>query len=360
MDTDEQVKRRIADGEEVSDINYMFDENKHIIHFAALYNNLDLIRRCLNCGVDVDIKGGKFQSTPLYFAVYNKNYSTMMFLLENGANSDYINLSNNSLRKICVHRDDILSFLLLDIFGVDEHSQTVEKDRLVKLAIKLRKVQFVSYLKSSNKISHKLVLFFALIHFISFMYNVDPYTIVLLFISYHNLLVYIKFMFYLNIYYSILFSIELVEYNLLWSILLIPYYVAFYRLTRNKRCVKIRDRWEKIKIVKEMMRNKKYNEKEFCAICIRDKNKDTKHCSSCNVCVDGFDHHCPCLDNCVYSGMSALFYFYLLYSIGLCFLRIILANSLNMRFNLLLVFFIVVLLFRAYVNLRVFVDNTGR
>ncbi|ELQ76448.1 Ankyrin repeat and DHHC-type Zn-finger domain containing protein [Trachipleistophora hominis] len=352
MDADEQLKQRIADEEEIQNINYTFNDNKHIIHFAALYNNMDLIKKCLSSGVGVDVKGGKYQSTPLYFAVYNKNHSTMLLLLENGANPNYVNLSKNSLQKICICRGDILSFLLLDIYNVEKHLRSRENDKSLKLAVKLRQAQFVNYLKKRNEISYKLVLFFAVIHFISFIYDADSYIIVMLFVSYHNLLIYIKFMFYLNIYYSILFSIELVEYNLACVILLIPYYIAFYRLTRSKTGTKTGDKTEKIKIVREAIRKRKFNEKEFCAICLRYKNTDTKHCNNCNVCVDGFDHHCPCLDNCVCAKMSALFYFYLLYSITLCFVRIVLENSLNTRFNLLVVFFVVVLLFRVYVNLR--------
>lgn len=29
------------------------------------------------------------------------------------------------------------------------------------------------------------------------------------------------------------------------------------------------------------------------------RSKKAKHCSSCNKCVSGFDHHCEWLNNCV-------------------------------------------------------------
>jgi palmitoyltransferase len=39
----------------------------------------------------------------------------------------------------------------------------------------------------------------------------------------------------------------------------------------------------------------------ICHTCWEWKNLRTKHCSICNVCVDGFDHHCGWLNNCVAS-----------------------------------------------------------
>ncbi|KAI6202750.1 hypothetical protein M3Y94_00476600 [Aphelenchoides besseyi] len=40
-------------------------------------------------------------------------------------------------------------------------------------------------------------------------------------------------------------------------------------------------------------------EKNFCNICQINVQKGTKHCRRCNKCIDGFDHHCKWLNNCV-------------------------------------------------------------
>ncbi|KAI5068923.1 hypothetical protein GOP47_0015224 [Adiantum capillus-veneris] len=37
----------------------------------------------------------------------------------------------------------------------------------------------------------------------------------------------------------------------------------------------------------------------FCTLCNAEVRKHSKHCRSCDKCVDGFDHHCRWLNNCV-------------------------------------------------------------
>ncbi|MQL71853.1 hypothetical protein Taro_004161, partial [Colocasia esculenta] len=37
----------------------------------------------------------------------------------------------------------------------------------------------------------------------------------------------------------------------------------------------------------------------FCSLCDSEVKMHSKHCRSCNRCVDGFDHHCRWLNNCV-------------------------------------------------------------
>ena len=49
----------------------------------------------------------------------------------------------------------------------------------------------------------------------------------------------------------------------------------------------------------------------FCEICEFWINKDslTSHCFDCNICIEGYDHHCPWTGHCI--GKNNIFFFYL-------------------------------------------------
>lgn len=49
-------------------------------------------------------------------------------------------------------------------------------------------------------------------------------------------------------------------------------------------------------------------EGHFCNTCKIWVKKGTAHCSDCNVCIEGFDHHCMFYSKCI--GAGNIFYFY--------------------------------------------------
>mmetsp|Transcript_18789 Transcript_18789/g.52353 ORF Transcript_18789/g.52353 Transcript_18789/m.52353 type:complete len:388 (+) Transcript_18789:538-1701(+) len=51
----------------------------------------------------------------------------------------------------------------------------------------------------------------------------------------------------------------------------------------------------------------------YCVLCQVHVKKQSKHCRSCDRCVDGFDHHCKWLNNCV--GAKNYWSFFLLVSV---------------------------------------------
>jgi hypothetical protein len=37
----------------------------------------------------------------------------------------------------------------------------------------------------------------------------------------------------------------------------------------------------------------------FCKVCQIYTNKSARHCSTCNACIDGYDHHCIFIGKCI-------------------------------------------------------------
>ncbi len=61
--------------------------------------------------------------------------------------------------------------------------------------------------------------------------------------------------------------------------------------------------------------NKGYYINLFCPYCKIKNTYDTKHCFSCGFCIDGFDHHCSWIGNCIGKGNKRLFVYFLLFII---------------------------------------------
>ena len=48
-----------------------------------------------------------------------------------------------------------------------------------------------------------------------------------------------------------------------------------------------------------------------CSICgIKELEENTKHCSLCDICIQGYDHHCIFLGKCIGKKNLILFYMY--------------------------------------------------
>ncbi len=60
------------------------EEGKTLLHCAAQYGNIDLMKKVIEAGVPVDKKTASGR-TPLYFAVINNQYESVYILLEKGA-----------------------------------------------------------------------------------------------------------------------------------------------------------------------------------------------------------------------------------------------------------------------------------
>lgn len=54
----------------------------------------------------------------------------------------------------------------------------------------------------------------------------------------------------------------------------------------------------------------------ICKKCISPKPPRTHHCSVCDRCVLGMDHHCPWLNNCVGYFNARYFYLYMVFMVA--------------------------------------------
>ncbi|KAG0435828.1 Palmitoyltransferase PFA3, partial [Dictyocoela muelleri] len=126
--------------------NYKFKNNLLAIHYAALYNNFKIINFKFSRQF-YNITGGKYKSTPLFFATYNKNYKLILYLLNNGAKITN-NKKNISVIDVCIFENDIFG-LLIYVFYVIKNYNSFLKNEFIKVYKKLPNME---YLGSKGKI----------------------------------------------------------------------------------------------------------------------------------------------------------------------------------------------------------------
>jgi hypothetical protein len=51
--------------------------------------------------------------------------------------------------------------------------------------------------------------------------------------------------------------------------------------------------------------------KQYCKTCKIVRTKDIYHCNDCNICIEGYDHHCPWTGKCIGKGNINEFFFFL-------------------------------------------------
>eukprot|EP01094_Clydonella_sp_ATCC50884_P015613 TRINITY_DN2621_c0_g1_i2.p1 TRINITY_DN2621_c0_g1~~TRINITY_DN2621_c0_g1_i2.p1 ORF type:complete len:259 (-),score=28.41 TRINITY_DN2621_c0_g1_i2:863-1567(-) len=59
------------------------------------------------------------------------------------------------------------------------------------------------------------------------------------------------------------------------------------------------DAWSNVPSSQQVVINEVTIQTNWCRTCKMYKPPRTAHCADCNNCVDGFDHHCPWLNNCI-------------------------------------------------------------
>ena len=74
----EEIKEHIRKGsgslESLASPGIRFLDGTGVMHWAAFFGNTKLARLLAENKADLDSLGGKYLSTPLFFAMYNRNY----------------------------------------------------------------------------------------------------------------------------------------------------------------------------------------------------------------------------------------------------------------------------------------------
>lgn len=344
-EAENEMKMKIQNKELIDELDYTFQTHNHVIHYAALYNNLELVKKCVENGIEIDIEGGKYKCSPIYFAIYNKNYEIIWYLLNNGANPNHKNTTNQSLREICVKFQDYHSLLLIDLFinNSNDHSE------LIQYSTEIRNLNLRNYLIKKTEIQSK-TLFLVISSFIYFYYQkCDIYFLIVIFFLMNNQMISIKFPLFLNIFYTVHFLISWVTRNVAFvslTILLIFSWIKLVQKTKSKKR-KILTKEEKLSKIKSAIQNKRFNPLSFCYICVDNKELTTIHCYYCNVCILKFDHHCPCVDTCINDQNTLVYHFYLFSNTLLIFLYMLTSRKLDARTFFLSVFILIVWFLRG-------------
>lgn len=120
--------------------------------FAATFGDLNMIRKCLREGADVNalvptgsLPGfGKCKRTALHRAVFSKRYSTCAFLLENGADPNRLSIAPYPYPPVYVASSKRIAQLLLDHGAIVEHPAT--KYSVLRVAVETEHFDLFKYL----------------------------------------------------------------------------------------------------------------------------------------------------------------------------------------------------------------------
>lgn len=314
---DEEVKLALMtnNGKLLAGISscYRFSDGTRLVHWASMYNNVFAFDKAIGDGEDVDRAGGVLDSTPLYYALYNSNYRMMQLLLENGANSSYVNKSGLGLLHTCARFDDVLGMILLLCYGADADVKDFKGRTVLEYAKAKKKRRVMKFLKSRaaagwrDTVGVELLLIGAHLVFLVLgtWYRVG---LIVILLSIWKNVVYTKFPIYLNLFYTSYLGYRSLRRcpNLTFQVLCYLHVLARL-LLRKPRFASKNTHVESRELVLMLVERNEYSLDNFCYICLAQKTGGLGHCSICNRCILDFDHHCPCVGRCIDKKTLVLF-----------------------------------------------------
>ncbi|KAF7683811.1 Palmitoyltransferase AKR1 [Astathelohania contejeani] len=330
---------------------YIFSDDTNLLHWAAFYNNRALAADLISIGVDINKQGGKYNSTPIFFALYNSNYMICQLLIKNNANINIKNSYGYTPLHICVQNHDILGFVLILNYGANLNIGDYKERTALAWAKMKNRYNFIDIIERNKQKQRlpilRLLLLILLYHTIyHFIFPNNIFIFLFIIICLRMFFIRYSLLSYLNIYYTLIYSFELLEVNILFLVPLICYlYIIYHLFALRPKLIPKNNSSQALLVIDNLIKLDLLNYKKFCYTCWIEKFSGTSHCSICGGCVSNHDHHCPCLEICISSTNINLFWIYVLFTFILLQCSIYYdVNETNVKFKCLLLLFIVVII----------------
>ncbi|AFN83875.1 ankyrin repeat-containing protein [Encephalitozoon romaleae SJ-2008] len=338
--------------------NYKFSDGTGLIHWASMYNNLDMCRRMMECRGAANSVGGVLDSSPLYYALYNSNYKVMKFLIENGADIRYVNKSGLGLLHTCVRFDDVLGMILLLSYGADVNTKDT-KNRTLWTYAKVKGARNVQRFLETNVVPGRynewgLEGFSIGMHGMSFFFGrTYQIGVIVMFLVFWGRIARTRAPMYLNLFYSFYIGCNVIEESCEHSVYALEYFFTLFRLFLSDPRFGSVSTYDKVKeLVSTMIEQDEYMVENFCYTCLGRKGDGVKHCSICNRCVLEFDHHCPCINSCISKDIMGLFRRHLLSTFTVTVNVLLSGHASEVRMELVSVTVFIVLILAAGMDIR--------
>ncbi|KRH94786.1 Ankyrin repeat and DHHC-type Zn-finger domain containing protein [Pseudoloma neurophilia] len=186
---------------------------------------------------------------------------------------------------------------------------------LRKLASDKKNLNLLNYLgreKDKHSILKKSLCL--MIFITTYLFDQDVYSVLILHFLFPEQMVEMRAAVFLNLCYTVEIYVRCLIFSPMCIILLILHSILLYFVLYCKKHVKKLNKPEILLNIKTAIEKDAFNDSYFCYICGKEKKISTKHCYYCNICVENFDHHCPCINGCVNGNNFYLYHFYLIYS----------------------------------------------
>ena len=251
------------------DINQTDFEGNNPLHWACHTNAENSINFLISWMDNINLVNKKNQ-TPLHIAIYNLRPKIIKKLLHKGADVNIKDSSNNSVF-------DIVSNNEKNIPEFNSIFRIITDFKPMKTCMYNKQ----TFLESKNNNTKFSFVIFIIMHLIC------------------ELLIYFSLLPYLNSFLL----------NIIFCTLVILITLFFIILSQSNpgivNCSNKNITWLEL-IEKNIYIN------DYCPYCKTLKTVKIKHCHICKKCIDGFDHHCNWIDNCVGDKNSMLFIIFVL------------------------------------------------